>query len=84
MRVSECEGVRDTERWITSPSNRGFVFAGPLPARLLSVEVRDPVSDVVPNADEWAALLTMEGRQPVLATCYYSSDEMVACDDPDG
>jgi hypothetical protein len=72
----------DTERWMTSLSNRRLVFTEPLPARLLSVEVRDRPSDQVSNLDDWVAVLTMEGLEPVLVACYYSSDDMVACDDP--
>jgi hypothetical protein len=77
--VTAC---RDTETWITSPLDRNFVFGKALPARLLAVEVRDATSDRVPNAEDWIAVLTMEGREPVSVACYYSSDSMVACDDP--
>jgi hypothetical protein len=78
-RVVAC---RDTETWITSPSDRSFVFGKPLPARLLAVEVRDATSDFVPNVGDWVTVLTMEGREPVSVACYYSSDSMVAWDDP--
>ena len=57
-----------------------------LPGRLLSVDVRPIPPEWRQRRDylegDWAALLTVEGREPVLVTCYYSSDEMVACDAP--
>lgn len=74
----------DTRNWIVN--DRSFVFARPLPARLVSVDVRPtpPEWKRLANYREggWAALLTMAGREPVLVACYYSSDDMVACDDP--
>ena len=81
--TTNVKACSDTERWMTSLSDRRLVFVEPLPARLLSVEVREPSADLVSDADSrWAALLTMEGREPVSVACYYSSDDMVACDDP--
>jgi hypothetical protein len=80
--TTNVKACSDTERWMTSLSDRSFVFVEPLPARLLSVEVRDAPTGQVSNIDDWAALLTMEGREPVSVACYYSSDDMVACDDP--
>jgi len=80
--TTNVKACSDTERWMTSLSDRRSVFVQPLPARLLWVEVRDRPSDQVSNLDHWAALLTMEGLEPVSVACYYSSDDMVACDHP--
>jgi hypothetical protein len=80
--TTNVKACSDTERSMASLSDRHLVFSEPLPARLLSVEVRDRPSDQVSNADRWAALLTMEGRGPVSVACYYGSDDMVACDNP--
>ena len=80
--TTHVQTCTDTERSMASLSDRRLVFTEPLPARLLSVEVRDRPSDQVANPDQWAALLTMEGLEPVSVACYYSSDDMVACDHP--
>jgi hypothetical protein len=78
----DTKACTDTEQSILSYPE--LVFAQPLPARLLSVEVRPspPEWTTLPGYGEgdWAALFTMEGREPMLMACYYSSDDMVGCD----
>ena len=62
------------------------MFAERLPARIVAVDVRPTPPEwkkLASHRDgDWAALLTMAGREPVLVACYYSSDDMVACDNP--
>jgi hypothetical protein len=63
-------------------SGQVLVFGAPLAGRLVSVDVRPIPSDwdgAVISDSDWGALLTVEGRNPVLVPCYYSSDDMVAC-----
>lgn len=76
----------NTENWISDRMSREFVFSQPLPARLVAVDVRPTPPEWMKLASyregDWAALLTMAGREPVLVACYYSSDDTVACDDP--
>lgn len=73
----------------TEASMRGdmrLVFAEPLPARLVSVDVRPAPSEWKSRGTydegDWAAFLTLEDRDPMLVLCYYSSDEMVGCQLP--
>jgi hypothetical protein len=76
----------NTRNWISGRSDRDFVFSEPLPATLVSVDVRPMPAEWKGRPgypkDAWAALLTMAGRDPVLVACYYSSDDMVSCDNP--
>lgn len=78
----DTKACTDTEQSIQS--YRDLVFAQPLPARLVSVEVRPTPPEWTQLASyregDWAALITMEGREPMLMACYYSSDDMVGCD----
>jgi hypothetical protein len=66
---------------------RDLVFPEPLPARLLTVDVRPapPEWTSLPGYFEgsWAALLTLERGDPLLVACYYHSDDMVTCNLPD-
>jgi hypothetical protein len=78
----DTKACNDTKRSILS--DRDLVFAEPLPARMLSVDVR-PTPPEWTQLDsyregDWAALITMEHREPMLVACYYSSDDMVGCD----
>jgi hypothetical protein len=76
----------NTRNWISDHWGQDFVFGEPLPAHLVSVDVRQTPPEWtrlgIARTGDWAALLTMAGREPVLVACYYSSEEMVACDDP--
>lgn len=78
----DAKACRDTEQSIRGDQN--LVFAQPLPARVTSVDVRAAPPEWSQLASyqegDWAALVTMEGREPVLMACYYSSDDMVGCD----
>jgi hypothetical protein len=68
--------------------DRDYVFAQPLPGRLVAVDIRPapPEWTILPEYYDgsWAAMLTLEQADPVLVACYYSSDTMVACNLPDG
>lgn len=78
-----CTNTRD---WIADHWGRDFVFGEPLPAPLVAVDVRETPPEWrelgIAREGDWAALLTMAGREPVLVACYYSSEEMVSCDNP--
>ncbi len=82
--MTDTAACTNTGNWILN--DWGLVFAHPLPARLVSVDVRPTPPEWKRLAGyregDWAALLTMAGREPVPVACYYSSDDMVACDDP--
>ncbi len=84
--TSDAAACTNTKYWISDRMSRGMVFSEPLPATLLAVDVRPAPAEWKGRpgylADAWAALLTMAGRDPVLVACYYSSDDMVACDNP--
>jgi hypothetical protein len=84
--TSSAAACHDTRISISDRLSRDLVFTEPLPARLVAVDVRDAPPDWSERADfpedGWAALLTMEGREPVLVACGYFSDDMVSCDDP--
>ena len=72
-----AKACTDTERSIRE--DRRFVFSPELPARPLSVDVRPAIAGSTHEGD-WSALLTLEGQEPMLVVCYYSSEEMVSCD----
>jgi hypothetical protein len=82
----DAAACANTRNWISDRMSRDSVFAEPLPARLIAVDVRPTPPKWKELASyregDWAALLTMDGREPVLVACYYSSDDMVACDNP--
>jgi hypothetical protein len=76
----DTRACMNTERTVLGLDGMTWVFGDPLPARLLSVDVRPTPPEWHSQEGDWAVLLTFEGRDPALALCYYSSDDMVACD----
>jgi hypothetical protein len=70
-----AKACTDTEASIRG--DMSFVFAEDLPGRLVAVDVRPAPSGW--EEGDWAAVLTVEGREPMLMQCYYTSDEMVGC-----
>jgi hypothetical protein len=84
--TSDAAACTNTRNWMSDRMSLDMVFLEPLPATLLAVDVRPPPAEWEGRpgylGGAWTALLTMAGRDPVLVACYYSSDDMVACDNP--
>jgi hypothetical protein len=72
---------RDTERSIVSDPL--MVFYPELPRKLRAVDIRlVPGTSIKPEPYEqttWNAVLTLDDRSTLMASCNYSSDEMVSC-----
>ncbi len=78
--TTNAQACADTEQSIRSDPE--LVFYPSLPSRLVSVDIRPNPPDWSFNDGGWAAVLTMEGRDPITAVCYYGSDDMVTCQVP--
>lgn len=80
--TTDTRACSDTEDSLRSDwtFGGGFVFVDPLPAGLVSVDVRPTPPQWNGQEGDWAVLLTFESREPILALCYYTSDDMVGCD----
>ena len=74
-----CSNTEESMRWDKTWGGT-FTFGYQLPTWPVAVDIRPAPVELNPREGDWAIHMTFEEREPVLALCYYSSDEMIACD----